>query len=226
VIETRRVFVAGLAVSRTEHAGFGRDGGAAPQSLRAAKRQKILAAMLAVVGEQGYERASVQAVLERAGLYRQAFYDEFASKEDCFGSAYEEAAAAVEAEVLAAAAPQDGWEAQLRAGLGRLLDLLDEDPLLGRALLVEVHPAGGRALARRRLAMERAAAFLERGRYEGDGEAPPLAPEATAAGIHSVLHARLANGSGGLRQLRGELMYVAVLPYRGADAAAAAMAAD
>jgi AcrR family transcriptional regulator len=193
--------------------------------LTKAKRQRILAAMLAVVGEQGYERASVQAVLERAGLYRQAFYDEFASKADCFGSAYEQAAAAVEAEVRAAAAAEDGWQAQLRAGLGRLLDLLDEDPLLGRALLVEVHPAGGRALARRGLAMERAAAFLERGRYEGEGEAPPLAPEAIAAGIHSVLHARLANARGGLRELRGELMYVAVLPYRGADAAAAAMAA-
>ena len=182
--------------------------------------------MLAVVGEQGYERASVQAVLHRAGLYRQAFYDHFASKEDCFGWAYEEAAGGVEAEVRAAAAAVDGWEAQLRAGLGRLLELLDDDPPLGRALLVEVHPAGGRALARRRLAMERAAAFLERGRYEGDREPPALAPEATAAGIHSVLHARLANGRGGLLELRGELMYVAVLPYRGADAAAAAMAAD
>jgi hypothetical protein len=101
VIETRRVFLAGLAVSQTDHGRFGRDGGAAPRSLTTAKRQKILAAMLAVVGEDGYERASVQAVLERAGL-------------------------------------------------GRLLDLLDEDPLLGRALLVEVHPAGGRALTARR----------------------------------------------------------------------------
>jgi hypothetical protein len=53
-----------------------------------------------------------------------------------------------------------------------------------------------------------------------------LTPEVTAAGIHSVLHSRLANGRGQLRQLRGELMYVAVLPYRGADAAAAAMALD
>lgn len=181
--------------------------------------------MLAVVGEQGYERASVQAVLDRADLYRQAFYDHFASKEDCFASAYEAAAAAVEAEVREAAAAAASWEESLRAGLGCLLDLLDRDPLLGRALLVEVHPAGGRALARRQLAMERAAAFLERGLEDGEAEAPALAPEATAAGIHSVLHARLANGRGGLRELRGELMYVAVLPYRGAEAAAAAMAA-
>ena len=99
------------------------------------------------------------------------------------------------------------------------------DPALGRALLVEVHPAGGRPLARRQLALRRAGAFLERGASEGFGEAPALTPEATAAGIHSVLHTRLASGRGGLRQLRGELMYVAVLPYRGADAAAAAMAA-
>jgi AcrR family transcriptional regulator len=189
------------------------------------KRQKILAAMLAVVGEYGYERASVQAVLERSDLYRQAFYDEFASKEDCFGCAYEEAASAVEAEVLEAAVRASDWEAQLRGGLGRLLELLDRDPVLGRALLVEVHPAGGRALERRALAMRRAAAFLARGAESGTGRPPALAPEATAAGIHAVLHGRLANGRGGLRRLRGELMYVAVLPYRGAEAAAAAMAA-
>ncbi|MGD9735498.1 MAG: TetR/AcrR family transcriptional regulator [Solirubrobacterales bacterium] len=188
-----------------------------------AKRQKILVAMLAVVGEQGYERASVQTVLDRAGLYRQAFYDHFASKEDCFAVAYEEAATAVEAEVRVAAG-RGGWEGQLRAGLGRLLELLDDDPVLGRALLVEVHPAGGRPLARRQLALRRAAAFLERGATEGFFEAPALTPEATAAGIHSVLHSRLASGRGELRELRGELMYVAVLPYRGAAAAAAAMA--
>jgi AcrR family transcriptional regulator len=193
--------------------------------LNPAKRQRILVTMLAVVGEQGYERASVEAVLDRAGLPRPVFEEEFGSKEECFARAYEGAAAALEAQVREAAAAESAWEAQLRAGLGRLLELLDQDQPLGRALLVEVHQAGGRALARRRLAMRRAAAFLARGGSEGQGEPPALAPETTAAGIHSVIHARLASGRGGLRELRGELMYVAVLPYLGGAAAAAAMAA-
>jgi AcrR family transcriptional regulator len=182
--------------------------------------------MLEVVGEHGYERASVQAVIARSGLYRQAFYDEFASKEDCFARAYEAAADQVEAEVQAAAASRRDWEAELRAGLGRLLEILEGDPVLGRALLVEVHPAGGRALERRQLAMQRATSFLARGRSIGHGDALALAPEATAAGIYSVLHGRLASGRGGLRELLGELMYVAVLPYGGAAGAAAAMAGD
>lgn len=198
-----------------------------PKSLRpkkSAKRQMILDAMLAVVGEQGYERTAVQTVIERAGLYRQAFYDEFASKEECFGCAYDVAATQLEEEVREAALALDGWEDQLRAGLGRLLELLDEDPPRGRALFVEVHPAGGPALMRRQEMMDRAARFLARGRDGALVRAPELAPEATAAGIHAVLHARLASGGGQLRELRGELMYVAVLPYRGADGAAAAMA--
>jgi AcrR family transcriptional regulator len=192
-----------------------------------AKRELIFDAMLEVVGEQGYEDASVQAVIVRAGLYRQAFYEEFASKEDCYAGAYEAAADRIEAEVRAAAAvTRRDWEAELRAGLGRLLEILDGDPLLGRALLVEVLPAGGRAMERRQLAMQRATEFLARGSVIGDGNAPALAPEATAAGIHSVLHGRLASGRGGLRDLLGELMYVAVLPYGGAGGAAAAMAGD
>ena len=37
------------------------------------KREKILEGMLEAVGAEGYETASVRTVLDRTGLYRQAF---------------------------------------------------------------------------------------------------------------------------------------------------------
>ncbi len=54
----------------------------------------------------------------------------------------------------------------------------------------------------------------------GDG-APAISAEAVVAGILAVLHSRLAaQRNEGFLRLLPELMYLAVLPYFGAEAAA------
>jgi AcrR family transcriptional regulator len=192
------------------------------------KRQAILDGMLEAVGAEGYEHTSVRTVLDRTGVYRQAFYDNFADKDDCYLQAYDAGVRRVEALVVAAAEGEEGWTGQLRAGLGALLDFLDAEPDIGRALVVEVHAAGPEALAKRTVAMGRVNSFLDRAREEaGGGESPPpIAGEGIAAGIHAVIHSRLATGGGdGFRQLLPEFMYFAVLPYFGAELASAEMQA-
>jgi AcrR family transcriptional regulator len=192
------------------------------------KRQAILDGMLAAVGAEGYENTAVRTVLDRAGVYRQAFYDNFGDKGDCYLQAYDAGMERVEALVVAAAAAEPDWTGQLRAGLGALLAFLDAEPDVGRALLVEVHAAGPKALAKRGAAMARVNLFLDQAReVAGDSESPPaIAGEGIAAGIHAVIHSRLATGSSdGFRQLLPEFMYFAVLPYFGAELAAAEMRA-
>jgi AcrR family transcriptional regulator len=183
------------------------------------KRELILDGMLEAVGEVGYERTSVRTVLDRTDLYRQAFYDHFASKEDCYLQAYDAGVSRVEAGLRAATAGADEWTVQLRRGLGAFLDFLEAEPNVGRALIVEVHPAGPEALAKRMEAMRRAREFFGRGRETASSngyEPPRIAPEAIASGIHTIVHSRLAAGADrGFRELHGELMYVAVLPFRG-----------
>jgi AcrR family transcriptional regulator len=190
------------------------------------KRQAILDGMLEAVGAEGYERTSVRSVLDRTGVYRQAFYDNFADKDDCYLQAYDAGVKRVEALMLAAAAGEQAWTGQLRTGLAALLDFLDAEPDVGRALVVEVHAAGPEALAKRAVAMERVRSFFDRAREEaGDGESPPpIAGEGIAAGIHAVIHSRLATDAGGsFHQLLPEFMYFAVLPYFGAERASAEM---
>jgi AcrR family transcriptional regulator len=190
------------------------------------KRQLILTGILEAVGESGYDRASVRTVLDRCGLYRQAFYDNFSSKHDCFMQAYDAALARLEAGVVAAGSQQPSWRGQLRAGLGALLDFLDAEPAVARALIVEVHPAGGEAVAKHTEALARSHAFFDLARQEpGASEAvPAITPEAIASGIHVVLHSRLAAGDRNhFRRLLPELMYIAVLPYFGGEAARAEM---
>jgi AcrR family transcriptional regulator len=192
------------------------------------KREKILTGMLEEVGSAGYHATSVRTVLARTGLYRQAFYDNFTDKDDCYRCAFDAGVARIEALAAAAAASEEGWQAKLRAGLGAILDFLDSEPDLGRALFVEVHAAGVEALARRAEAMTRAAEFIDLARLEVDESASPpgITPEGIVAGIHAVIHSRLSTGSDdGLRELLPQFMYFAVLPYFGADAATTEMQA-
>jgi len=164
----------------------------------------------------------VRTVLGLTGLYRQAFYDNFADKESCYLEAFDFGVERLGALVVAAAAAEEGWLGKLRAGLAALLDALDRDADLGRALIVEVHAAGPEALSRRAAAMKRITDFVESAReIPGRGESPPpIAPEGIVAGIHAVVHARLATGANeGFRELLPEFMYFAVLPYFGTEMA-------
>jgi AcrR family transcriptional regulator len=188
------------------------------------KRERILQGMLKAVGTQGYERTTVQDAIAEAEVYRQAFYDSFSGKEDCYLQALDAGSAWVELVMRDAAAGKLAWRGQLRGALTGLLGFLDEQPAVGRALLVEVHAAGPRAVAKRTEAMARASSMMDLAREECDEGAPAISAEAVVAGILAVLHTRLASGqTSGYLQLLPELMYLAVLPFFGADAASAAM---
>jgi AcrR family transcriptional regulator len=191
------------------------------------KRQRILRGMLEVVGGQGYEQATVQDAIARVGLYRQAFYDNFQDKEDCYLEALEAGSAWIELAMRRAIGDDLGWRDQLRGALTGLLGFLDDEPEIGRALLVEVHAAGPRAVAKRTEAMERAARAVDLAREESQDDAPAISAEAVVAGVLAVLHSRLAGREDGtFTRLLPELMYLAVLPYFGAEAAAEEMRSE
>jgi AcrR family transcriptional regulator len=186
------------------------------------KRQQILEGMVEVVGKQGYETASVRKVLDLTGLYRQAFYDVFDDVESCYLEALEFGIARIEAVAMAAAASESEWQGRLRAGLTAVLETLDSNPGMGRALVVEVHAAGSEALQIRSQAMKRITDFIDSARYTIDGSEapPPIAAEGIVAGMHAVVHAKLAAGEeSGFKDLLPDFMYFAVLPYFGPEAA-------
>ena len=63
---------------------------AAPRPVvREAQRARMLAAMVQVVAEKGYGRVAVADVIERAGVSRKTFYEQFSNKDDCFVAAYD-----------------------------------------------------------------------------------------------------------------------------------------
>ena len=136
---------------------------AAPRPVvREAQRARMLSAMVQAVGDKGYARVAVADVIERAGVSRKTFYEQFANKDDCFLAAYDasvdELLAKID-EALEAIAPD--WFAAHRAAVETYLDTLAGGPAFAKALLIEVLGAGPEALSRRAAVEQRFAEQLE-----------------------------------------------------------------
>jgi AcrR family transcriptional regulator len=63
---------------------------AAPRAVvRSTQRARMLEAMVVAVADKGFARVAVADVVERAGVSRKTFYEQFANKEECFLAAYD-----------------------------------------------------------------------------------------------------------------------------------------
>ena len=121
------------------------------EAVVASQRARLIEAMVNVVSVKGYAATTVADVVERAGVSRRTFYEQFADREACFLAAYDAGLAAVLARIGAAAAdgPDPGWRDRARAGVEAFLGLLASEPAFARALQVEILTAGPAALDRR-----------------------------------------------------------------------------
>jgi AcrR family transcriptional regulator len=117
----------------------------------ASQRTRLIDAMAQMVAEKGYPATTVADVVERAGVSRRTFYEQFDDKEACFLAAYDAGLVAVlcrigEAVEVNPAAP---WRERARAGVESFLALLASEPAFAQALQVEILTAGPAALDRR-----------------------------------------------------------------------------
>jgi AcrR family transcriptional regulator len=125
--------------------------GLAREVVAASQRTRLIDAMAQMVAEKGYPATTVADVVERAGVSRRTFYEQFDDKEACFLAAYDAGLAAVlcrigEAVEVNPAAP---WRERARAGVESFLALLASEPAFAQALQVEILTAGPAALDRR-----------------------------------------------------------------------------
>jgi AcrR family transcriptional regulator len=125
--------------------------GLAREAVIASQRGRMIDAMAAVVAEKGYAATTVADVVERAGVSRRTFYEQFADREACFLAAYDVGLAAVLDRIQSAVEvqPTAGWRERARSGVEAFLDLLASEPAFARALQVEILTAGPAALDRR-----------------------------------------------------------------------------
>ena len=127
------------------------------EQVQASQRQRLLDAVLDVVGEHGYPAATVGDITTAAGVSRTTFYEQFRNKLEAFLAAYDEFGKAFLADVAdtPATTPVD----TLRSAGGRLVDLGRRRPRASRAFLLEIYAVGEEGLEHRdqmmNLAVER-----------------------------------------------------------------------
>jgi AcrR family transcriptional regulator len=182
----------------------------------------VLEAMLLTVAARGYEAATVQEVAERSGISRDRFHRRFGSKDECFARAYEEAATQLRDDLLEAGRGAASWRLGFRAALAELLRFVAEQPLLARALLLEVRPARGRAWAVHQQVVDRFVAAVDLAREDRD--ALPSVAASTAGFMVGAIEESLALALGAGRtdevgRLLPDLCHLVVLNYFGEDEA-------
>ena len=126
----------------------------APEVVRASQRSRLMRAMLESVGEHGYAATTVPKVVAAARVSRNAFYEHFTDKTDCFIAVCDEAAGELLDEMFALASEPD-WVLAVQTGTRRYLQWWQDRPAFSRAYFLELPAAGERALDQRDRAYQR-----------------------------------------------------------------------
>jgi AcrR family transcriptional regulator len=157
-----------------------------------AQRERLVRAMAVVMAEKGYAAATVADVIAEARVSRETFYQQFASKQECFLAAYDAAAAAILSGIPAAEGERDRLAAFER-GLAAYLGALAAEPAFARLFLVEVFAAGPQAIERRMRAQAAFARVLC-DLFDARDEDARFAVDALVAAVGSMVTARVASG--------------------------------
>lgn len=185
-------------------------------------RERMVTALVELVGGYGYEETSVEMVCERARTRRAHFERCFAGKQDCFLWTHDELCEELCDRVDMALVGATSWHDRLWAAGWAAVRFLREDPVRARFLVVEVNAAGEGGQLRRDRILQRLADILDGGREELDqlANVSRCTAEILAGAIYGTVAAKIEAGC----LERGEdflpeLVYMAVLPYLGSRAA-------
>jgi AcrR family transcriptional regulator len=179
-------------------------------------------AILLVAGAQGYEAATLQEVASRANVTRAQFQRHFSGREECFAAAYEEAADDLVERLLEAGREAPAWRLGFRAALAELLRFVAEQPLLAKALLLEVRAARGEAWATHQRLVDRLVKAIDSAREQPGAlrSASPMTAGFMIGAIEESIALEIGAGRAAeAEHLLPDLAHLVVLNYFGEDEA-------
>jgi AcrR family transcriptional regulator len=156
------------------------------------QRERLFAALVAVVAEKGYEATRVEDLLELSGVSRSAFYAHFSDKEECLVAALQAFVGPTVGAIFGdGGAPPD--ELRARQAFEAFIELIVEQAAAARMCLVEIYAAGPRAVEEIDRTTDGVQAFVS-ATLESVPERRDMPPEVVRAivgGIRKVIHSRL-----------------------------------
>jgi AcrR family transcriptional regulator len=184
---------------------------------------EAIAEAMVELGPGGVGSGGMSDVLARANISSTVFHEAFPDRESLTLATFDLGVERAHRRMLAAYDVERRWLDAVRAGLAALLRFLEEEPALGRVVVVYSLSAGERVLRRRAQVMAVLAAVVDRGRLEGGAhtqQLPAVIAEGVVGAVLAIIQNRLlAEQPGGVVELFGSLVSIIVLPYLGAGAA-------
>lgn len=165
-----------------------------PDEVAADQQRRLIAAMIALAGEQGYAATMVSDVIAHAEVSRKTFYEHFRDRHDLLVAAFDASAPAAYEQIEAAADHKGGATRRLEALMRKLCRVALESPGAIALSTVEVAAANPVGLERRDRLMRDYGDLIERCL---DGEAqrlPDTLAQALAGSVHRTVDAHLRDG--------------------------------
>jgi len=171
------------------------------------QRERLFAALVAIVAEKGYDATRVEDLLDLSGVSRSAFYEHFSDKQDCLLAAVDAFLEPTVREIVEGDSRPHG-EARARQVLDALIERIVDQPSAARMCFVDVFAAGEPAVEQFDRAIDAFQAFVAASYEEMPGHEgmPPEVVRAVVGGLRKVMHTRLYRGDQGeLRELEPQL---------------------
>jgi AcrR family transcriptional regulator len=192
----------------------------APEEVLREQRERLIEAVARVVAVRGYEMMSVADIVKAAAVSRNAFYKNFADKQECFAAAHDAGHERLFEILVQPCEQATTLEERVEGALAAGLDALSSDPDLARMLFVEAPSAGEEIALRYHEWLQRYGTLLR-------AAAPDLPPRAIPApevegvivgGIASRVASEVLHGrSKKLQDLEAPLVEYVLAFYRLGD---------
>lgn len=188
----------------------------------ATERARIARSLYELAAERGFEDLAAADVAGRAGLTEEQFAAHFDGIDACIDAVWVQLSDEFIAAMQGAFAGDCPWRERLRNVAYFVLEDFQRDPVRAHFLVFGSVHAGELAQARVSHMLALIVDMVDQGRYELPD--PDSEPRATAEGavgaINKAMLATIATGKPALGDdLLPEMMYIAVLPYLGPEAA-------
>lgn len=187
------------------------------------RRSPIFAALIDLCWERDVTAVTVAALAGRASIEPAELERRFGDVSGCLEQFFEAEKAAMFPRLDAVRAREDDWRGRLRATAYELLAFLREDERAAKLTSVDIRMAGERVQLNWAEAFTRFVGYVDEAREElpADADVSEETALAVTGGIFQLLWTRI--GEGGPTPEPGdvvpEMMYTAVLPYLGEEAA-------
>jgi AcrR family transcriptional regulator len=169
--------------------------GMPPELVERNQRERLFAAMVAKVAEQGYEATTVAQLVELSGVSRSSFYDLFKDKQECFIAAIE--GLAEPALEVTRAGVESPWEMdRAKRAFETLFKQIVDQPAAAKMCFVDVYAAGpeGLALVDRTIDSFEVLVKQMLDQVPGHEGMPSEIVRALIGGVQKVIHKRLYRG--------------------------------